>query len=61
MAATITPVLHVDIDAFFASVEKLRNPHLLHRPVAVGSGVIASCCYVARRSGLQKPACVRRA
>lgn len=45
-------VFHIDIDAFFASVEKLRNPRLADRPVAVGAGVIASCCYVARRSGL---------
>ena len=45
-------ILHVDIDAFFASVEKLLVPALARRPVAVGSGCIASCCYVARRWGL---------
>ncbi|MHC4934644.1 MAG: DNA polymerase Y family protein [Planctomycetota bacterium] len=45
-------VLHVDIDAFFASVEQLRNPGLRGRPVAVGSGVIASCSYEARALGL---------
>lgn len=45
-------MLHVDIDAFFASVEQLRNPRLVGRPVAVGSGVIASCSYEARRHGL---------
>ncbi|MBI4582923.1 MAG: DNA polymerase IV [Planctomycetes bacterium] len=50
--ATETPVLHVDIDAFFASVEQLRNPRLRGRPVAVGAGVIASCSYEARRFGL---------
>jgi DNA polymerase-4 len=46
-------VFHVDIDAFFASVEELRNPRLVGRPVAVGTGVIASCNYEARRFSLQ--------
>lgn len=45
--------MHLDIDAFFASVEQLRNPRLAGRPVAVGSGVIASCSYEARRFGLR--------
>jgi len=44
--------MHLDIDAFFASVEQLRNPTLRGKPVAVGSGVIASCSYEARRFGL---------
>lgn len=46
-------ILHVDIDAFFASVEQLRNPRLRGRPVIVGTGVIASCSYEARRYGLR--------
>jgi DNA polymerase-4 len=46
-------VLHVDIDAFFASVEQLRNPALKGKPVAVGSGVVASASYEARAFGLQ--------
>ena len=45
-------IMHLDIDAFFASIEKVRNPHLIGKPVIVGSGVIASCCYTARRHGL---------
>lgn len=45
-------VFHVDVDAFFASVEQLLNPGLKGRPVAVGSGVIASCSYEARAFGL---------
>ncbi len=45
-------VIHVDVDAFFASVEQLRNPRLRGRPVAVGGGVIASCSYEARARGL---------
>ncbi|MFP3938474.1 MAG: DNA polymerase thumb domain-containing protein, partial [Phycisphaerae bacterium] len=44
--------LHVDVDAFFASVEQLLIPALRNRPVIVGSGVIASCSYEARRFGL---------
>lgn len=45
-------ILHVDIDAFFASVEQLLDPRLKGRPVIVGGGVIASCSYEARRWGL---------
>jgi DNA polymerase-4 len=44
-------VLHVDLDAFFASVEQLRYPQLRGKPVIVGNGVIASCSYEARRYG----------
>ena len=46
-------VLHVDIDAFFASVEQVRDPRLAGRPVIVGNGVIASCSYEARAYGLR--------
>jgi DNA polymerase-4 len=45
-------VLHLDIDAFFAQVEQLRNPNLLGKPVAVGSGVVASASYEARHRGI---------
>jgi DNA polymerase-4 len=45
-------IAHVDIDAFFASVEQRLVPALRGRPVAVGSGCIASCSYEARRLGL---------
>ena len=45
-------VVHVDVDAFFASVEQLLIPALRARPVVVGSGCIASCSYEARRFGL---------
>src|SRR5262245_4252961 len=45
-------VLHVDIDAFFAAIEQLRDPRLAGQPVIVGAGVIASCSYEARRFGL---------
>ncbi|NOT33630.1 MAG: DNA polymerase IV [Candidatus Eisenbacteria bacterium] len=46
-------ILHVDIDAFFAAIEQLRDPRLRGKPVIVGAGVIASCSYEARRFGLK--------
>jgi len=54
-------VLHIDIDAFFASVEQLRNPRLKGRPVAVGSGVVASASYEARRFGIRAGTPLRKA
>ncbi len=45
-------VVHLDIDAFFASVEQRDDAKLRGRPVAVGTGVVASCSYEARRDGV---------
>lgn len=47
-----TRVMHVDVDAFFASVEQLRDPRLRGKPVAVGNGVVASPSYEARKLGV---------
>jgi len=46
-------ILHLDIDAFLASVEQLRDPVLIGRPVAVGTGVVASRSYEAKARGVQ--------
>jgi DNA polymerase-4 len=44
--------MHIDVDAFFASVEQLRDPRLRGKPVAVGNGVVASPSYEARALGV---------
>ena len=46
-------ILHLDADAFFASVEQRDDPKLRGRAVAVGTGVVASCSYEARRFGVR--------
>src|SRR5580658_1131694 len=46
-------ILHMDADAFFASLEQRDDARLRGRPVAVGAGVVASCSYEARRFGVR--------
>ena len=49
-------IMHIDMDAFFASVEQLDNPELKGKPLIVGGqsnrGVVSTCSYEARKYGV---------
>src|SRR5438477_8736842 len=49
----IPNIVHVDVDAFFASVEQVLNPNLRGKPVLVGRGCVASASYEAKFLGVK--------
>ena len=49
-------ILHIDMNAFFATCEQINNPSLIGKPIAVGhdgrKGVVSTASYVARKFGI---------
>ncbi len=56
-------IMHIDLDTFFVSVERLKNSKLAGKPVLVGGtsdrGVVASCSYEARKFGVHSGMAMR--
>jgi DNA polymerase-4 len=60
-ARRIANIVHVDVDAFFASVEQVLNPRLRGKPVLVGRGCVASASYEAKALGVKTAMSFREA
>ncbi len=58
-------ILHMDLDSFFVSVERLQHPEFLGKPVIIGGlgdrGVVSSCSYEARTFGVHSAMPMRMA
>lgn len=54
-------IMHYDMDAFYASIEIRDNPHLKGKPVIVGTKVVTTCSYEARKFGLRSAMSVKEA
>ena len=60
-ARRIPHIVHVDVDAFFASVEQVLNPRLRGKPVLVGRGCVASASCEAKALGVRTAMGIREA